>query len=100
LYTGIVTVTSNDPLNQSIQIPVELNRPALLPFICGDVNNDRMGPNVVDLTFLVAYLFASGAPPTHVASADVNNSSGNPNVVDVTYLVIYLFGGGTAPNCP
>jgi Trypsin-like peptidase domain len=99
-YAGSLTISSNDGDESSITIPVELSRPAVLPYICGDINNDRIGPNVVDLTFLVAYIFGSGMPPPVLASSDVNSSGGNPNVVDIAYLVRYLFSGGTPPDCP
>jgi hypothetical protein len=32
-------------------------------FICGDINGDWHGPNVVDVTYLVDYLFRGGPPP-------------------------------------
>jgi Trypsin-like peptidase domain len=100
IYTGTLTINSNDDDESHISIPIELSRPAVLPYICGDVNNDRNGPNIVDIAALIAYLFRNGTPPTVLASADVNNSGGNPNVIDIVYLVRYLFSGGSAPDCP
>jgi len=68
---------------------------------CGDINNDGSGPNVADLTYLVAYLFQGGPPPGQMYAADVNgDGSATPNVSDLTYLVAYLFHGGPAPMCP
>ncbi len=65
----------------------------------GDINGDDIGPNIADLTYLVAYLFGGGPPPPVPDAADVNNSGG-VNIADLTYLVAYLFGGGPAPDCP
>lgn len=53
--------------------------------------------NIVDLTYLVAYLFGEGDPPPCEKEADVN-SDGSVNIVDLTYIVAYLFGGGPSPD--
>lgn len=68
-------------------------------FICGDVSGDGNGPNIADLTYLVAYLFGGGPPPPDMQTADINGSGGDPNIADLTYLVAYLFGGGPDPIC-
>jgi len=36
-----------------------------IDYICGDANNDGLGPNVADLTYLVNYIFKGGPPPTN-----------------------------------
>ncbi len=54
------------------------------------------GVTVSDITYLVNYLFKSGAPPTPLEAADVNCSDG-VNVADLTYLVQYLFASGPPP---
>jgi len=66
--------------------------------ICGDINDDGIGPNIADLTYLVAYLFGGGQEPPLMAAAD-NSGDGNVNIVDLTYLVAYLFNSGEAPLC-
>lgn len=66
----------------------------------GDVNGDGNGPNIVDLTYLVEYLFGGGDEPPCDEEADVN-ADGATNIVDLTYLVGYLFGNGSPPvECP
>ncbi|HWR82216.1 MAG TPA: trypsin-like peptidase domain-containing protein [Candidatus Deferrimicrobium sp.] len=68
-------------------------------YYCGDVDGDRLGPNVADLTYLVSYLFAAGPPPPFFEAADVDGSTGVPNVSDLTYLVYYMFTLGPPPIC-
>ena len=68
-------------------------------FRCGDINNDSDGPNVEDLTYLVAYLFKGGVPPIHIEAANIDEIGDTPNVSDLVYLVAYLFKGGPEPVC-
>jgi hypothetical protein len=70
----------------------------ILGYIPGNVNDDG-SVNVVDLTYLVNWLFRGGLAPCVLNSADCNGSCTGPNVADVTYLVSYLFRGGQAPKC-
>jgi len=58
--------------------------------------------NIVDMTYLVAYLFSGGVAPPCILEANVNGDSGETvNIVDMTYLVAYLFSAGPAPvSCP
>jgi hypothetical protein len=67
--------------------------------VCGDINADGLGPNIADLTFLVAYLFSGGDPPPREDMADINGGDGRINIVDLVYFVDYLFGGGPPPDC-
>jgi len=67
--------------------------------LCGDMNEDKK-VNIVDLTYLVSYLFGGGPEPVPPCAGDVNDDN-KINIVDLTYLVSYLFGGGPEPdpNC-
>lgn len=68
--------------------------------IRGDENYDLAGPNIVDLTYLVANLFGGGPAPPCFEEGDCNADAAI-NIVDLTYLVAHLFGGGPAPlACP
>ena len=67
-------------------------------YICGDINNNRI-LNLLDITYLIAYLYRDGPPPIPPESADVN-SSGSTNILDITYLIAYLYKGGPEPVCP
>lgn len=56
--------------------------------------------NIVDLVFLVTYLFDGGPAPWCFDEADANYD-GNVNIADVTYYVGYLFQGfAPPPSCP
>jgi hypothetical protein len=79
LYDGSITVVAPPP-------------------ICGDVNGDRFGPNVADVTYFVDWFFFNGSPPPAIEAANVDGSGG-VNVSDLTYLVSYLFLGGPPLDC-
>ncbi len=68
-------------------------------FMCGDTNGDSSGPNVVDLTYLVDYLFGDGPPPSSTEAANVDGENGL-NIADVSYFADYLFSGGPPLDCP
>jgi len=67
--------------------------------IRGDANND-MAVNVVDLGYLVDYLFFLGPAPPCLEEGDINGD-GAINVADLGHLVDYLFFAGPPPApCP
>ncbi len=66
-------------------------------FMCGDAN-DSGEINILDITFLISYLYKGGPEPAFPAAADVN-MSGNINILDITYLISYLYKGGPEPVC-
>ena len=63
----------------------------------GDVNLDG-SVNILDLTYLVNYIFRGGPPPTVMELADVNGSGGQANIIDLTYFIDFIFRGGPAPS--
>jgi len=67
-------------------------------FNCGDCDGNGL-VNILDITFLIAYLYMGGDPPANPASADVN-SSGTINILDIAVLINYLYKGGPPPDCP
>ncbi len=67
-------------------------------FICGDANGNG-SINILDATFIIAYLFKSGPEPVPLQAANVNNTGGI-NILDATYLISFLFKNGPDPNCP
>lgn len=64
----------------------------------GDLRRDGR-INVLDLNFLIAYMFAGGETPTPVLLADLN-ASHTVNVQDLNYMIAFLFAGGPAPVQP
>ena len=68
-----------------------------LSFICGDMNNDGK-VNIMDVGFMINYLYRGGPAPNPAEIADVN-ASGNLNIMDVTYFINYLYKAGPLPNC-
>ena len=68
-------------------------------FICGDINGDASPePGISDLTFLVDYLFNSGAAPDPLEAGSVNCDE-VIGISDVTYFVEYMFNSGPPPCC-
>jgi len=64
-------------------------------YILGDANGDGV-INVVDVVYLINYLFISGPAPNPVESGDVNCDH-TINAADVVYLINYLFIKGPPP---
>ncbi len=67
-------------------------------FVCGDVDGNGM-VHLMDLPYLIQYMFHQGSPPPLEHAADMN-LDGIVNVVDLNYLNDYLLQGGPAPLCP
>lgn len=84
-------VGSYEPTGLTGQVSLDLG-------ICGDINNDGLGPNIQDLNYLVAYVFNGGPIPPNPDLADVN-ASGGINVLDLNYLIAFFFNGGPLPTC-
>ncbi|MEW5925529.1 MAG: dockerin type I domain-containing protein, partial [Candidatus Zixiibacteriota bacterium] len=61
----------------------------------GDVNGD-WAVNILDITYLINYLYKGGPPPPDPNNGDPNGSC-NVNILDVTYLIGYLYKSGPAP---
>ncbi|MBN2226678.1 MAG: hypothetical protein JW763_04885 [candidate division Zixibacteria bacterium] len=68
------------------------------PYICGDANNDE-GVNLLDILFVIDFVYNDGPSPEHLEAADVNNS-GETNLLDILDLIQHLYGDGTTLHCP
>lgn len=66
-------------------------------FVCGDANGSD-NVNILDVTYIISYLYKGGPEPDPLISADANGS-GTINILDVTYIISYLYKGGAAPIC-
>lgn len=69
--------------------------------IRGDVNGDGTDNNILDLTFLVDFIFrGSGNPGPCPTESDVNGDGDPANILDLTYMVDRIFrGGDETPAC-
>jgi len=68
-----------------------------LYYFCGDVDRSE-AINILDVTYILNYLYRSGPAPIPEISGDVN-MSGGCDLLDITYLISYLYKGGPAPVC-
>nr|MBN2276666.1 S8 family serine peptidase [candidate division Zixibacteria bacterium] len=94
--------TTLSSYNLEIQSIINNYKPVMVPghieiAICdrGDANWDTM-INILDVTFLINYLYKGGLPPVATYCGDANGS-GNINILDATYLIAYLYTGGPPP---
>jgi hypothetical protein len=70
------------------------------PFLCGDADDDGVGPDIADLVYLVMYMFQGGPEPSQMTSVDVNGNGVGPDIEDLIYLVMYMFQDGPDLTCP
>jgi len=70
---------------------------SIIDFMCGDPDGS-LTINILDVTFLINYLYKGGPPPDPEASGDANGD-GSINILDVTYLINYLYKDGAPPIC-
>jgi len=66
-------------------------------WLCGD--SDATGAlNILDVTYIINYLYKSGPAPDPIEAADADGS-GMINLLDVTFLINYLYKSGPEPLC-
>ena len=68
-----------------------------MEYVCGDANGDGVF-NILDLTFILNYLYKGGPPPYPIFAGDADGN-GSVNILDVAYFVNFLYKGGPAPIC-
>ncbi|UCD94159.1 MAG: hypothetical protein JSU69_10400, partial [Candidatus Zixiibacteriota bacterium] len=61
----------------------------------GDANNDA-ATNILDVTYIINFLYKNGPAPAHDCLADANCDCGI-NILDVTEIINYLYKNGPAP---
>jgi len=64
----------------------------------GDADNSGTGPSILDITYLVSYLYKGGPSPVCMAEGDPNGD-GAINILDITFIVEYLYKDGPLPVC-
>ncbi|MFH1688370.1 MAG: thrombospondin type 3 repeat-containing protein [bacterium] len=62
--------------------------------IRGDISGDGVGPDIVDIIYMVTYMFVAGPAPPCLLNADINGDGKPAEISDLTGLVNYMFGGG------
>lgn len=89
--TCYLVFTSNDCDEPEVTVPVYMWSAR------GDVNGDcRL--DVVDVVFLLNWIFIGGPAPDPLCVGDVNRSGGDPDSDDALYLISYLFMYGPPPQ--
>nr|MBN2277685.1 dockerin type I repeat-containing protein [candidate division Zixibacteria bacterium] len=62
----------------------------------GDVDGSG-AVNILDVTYLMNYLYKNGLPPKYAYYMGDTNCNGQINILDVSYLVSYLYKSGPEP---
>ncbi len=68
-----------------------------ITWVCGDANGDGL-TNLLDITFVISYIYRQGPAPEPVASANVDGSGGI-SILDVSYMINYIYKDGPPYNC-
>jgi len=94
------TYTITAKYSRDICPPLEMQCEVVIRgHISGDANGDGK-VSIVDVTYIMNYLYENGRMPRPgLEIADVD-SSGEVNLLDLAYLLKYLFSDGPAPACP
>jgi hypothetical protein len=67
-------------------------------FLCGDVNGDE-SINMLDIIYLISFLYKNGPEPDPIQLADVN-SDYSTNMLDILHMISFQYKGGPEPVCP
>jgi len=67
-----------------------------LVLVCGDANNDGL-VTIVDVVYIINYLFRAGTPPVPVVCVGDANGDGQTSISDVVYLNGYILKSATPP---
>ncbi len=70
----------------------------LSEYTCGDADGN-LDINILDITYLISYLYKGGPAPEPMEAGDANGN-GLVNLLDITYLINFLYKGGPEPVCP
>jgi hypothetical protein len=65
--------------------------------LCGDPDADG-GINILDISFMINFIYKDGPEPAERWVCDVNNSK-QINILDIAYLINFLYKSGPAPVC-
>ncbi|SYZ74510.1 exported hypothetical protein [Candidatus Zixiibacteriota bacterium] len=80
-------------------IPTPLDQQPIVAFLkCGDANANGT-VNILDVSFIISWLYKQGPAPDPLWLADPN-ASGSTNILDVSYLISFLYKNGPGIICP
>ena len=65
----------------------------------GDANGNGVFSGIIELTFIINYLYKGGQAPSCLEQADANGD-GIVNVRDITYIINFLYKHGPNLVCP
>lgn len=68
---------------------------AIYDYVAGDADGSST-VNILDVTFVINYLYKGGPAPAPAEAGDANGNS-TVNLLDVTYLINHLYKGGPPP---
>jgi len=100
-YSANVIVTSNDPdpTDNPWTVPAQLTVNDSPQYVCGDANGDEL-VNMLDLLYIIDYLYTEGPVPPEPDAADVD-SSGACDLLDILAIIDFLYVEGADDlNCP
>ena len=83
-------------LVQNASIAQELYEDNFFVFLPADVTSDE-AVNILDVVYLINYIFIDGPPPSPLKAGDVNRDC-VVDIEDVVYLINYLFLSGPPPQ--
>ena len=66
-------------------------------YVCGDADGSET-INILDVSYLVNYIYKGGPAPVPEESGDADGS-GTINILDATHLINYLYKNGPEPIC-
>jgi hypothetical protein len=101
-YVTGLTYSSDFPIQNPCQSTFQGGNDAFVTklgyFLCGNANGDDH-VDIVDVTYLMAYIFNDSPAPDPLAAGNADGQC-SVNIGDVVYLRDYIFGEGPAPaNC-
>jgi len=64
----------------------------------GDANNNGSWANILDITYLISYLYFNGPAPPCIYEGDPNGDCAI-NILDIIYCIDFLYNDGPVPIC-
>ncbi len=100
-YDANIVISNNDPngTRNPWTVPAHLTISDQAPYVCGDADNNGVFQALLELTYIIDYVFRGGPPPADFRAADLDGIAGFQGILELTYLVDRIFRGGPPPVC-